>query len=146
VSLVLKSTAMTVNRDEILAIKRYVNSLGSVDYRVGEELRPTLDGHEVSRRLALSESEWLRIKTHDPDLWDETCRKQSQPVAPCTSGQRRFHIDAYGRLQLCSGNRQRGYDLRTGSFEQGFYEALPSFPCEHKVETTPLIQVVSSHA
>ena len=40
-----------------------------------------------------------------------------------------FHIDAYGQLQLCSNNRRQSYDLRHGSFEEGFYSFLPQFPC-----------------
>ena len=44
----------------------------------------------------------------------------------------RFHIDAYGMLQLCSGNRRAGYDLRKGSFREGFYEVLPTFGCPWK--------------
>ncbi len=145
--LVLKSTAMTVNRDEILAIKRYVSDLGSVEYRLGEELRATLDGNEAPRQLTIPEADWLDIKQQDPDLWTETCQKQAKTPAPCTSGMRRFHIDAYGRLQLCSGNRRMSYDLRKGSFTKGFYEALPRFACDYKVDgATPLIQVSTIHA
>ncbi len=144
--LVLKSTAMTINREEILAIKRYVSGLGSVEYRLGEELRATLDGSNAPQRLAIPESEWLEIKQQDPELWAETCRKQSQTPAPCNSGMRRFHIDAYGRLQLCSGNRRMSYDLRTGSFREGFYQALPTFACDFKADvSTLLIQVSAVH-
>lgn len=145
--LVLKSTVMTVNRDEILAIKRYATGLRSVEYRLGEELRAALDGNDAPQRLALPESEWLQIKQQDPDLWDETCRKQSKTPAPCTSGMRRFHIDAYGRLQLCSGNRRMSYDLRAGSFAEGFYKSLPTFACDFKSDASaPLIQVSAVHA
>ena len=47
----------------------------------------------------------------------------------CGGGKLTFHIDAHGRLQLCSNNRRAGYDLRTGGFQRGFYEVLPTFPC-----------------
>ena len=133
-AVVLKTTAMTVNHDEILAIKRFANGLGSVQYRLGEDLRPTLDGSSAPQRLALSESARLRLMQDDPDLRAEAYRQQSQDPKPCESGKRRFHIDAYGGLQLCSGNRQMSYDLRTGTFEEGFYHALPSFPCAWKIE------------
>src|SRR2546422_812159 len=95
----------------------------------------TLITETVAHRLALSESARLRLMHDDPDLWAEACRQQSQDPKPCESGKRRFHIDAYGGLQLCSGNRQMSYDLRTGTFEEGFYHALPSFPCAWKIET-----------
>ncbi len=146
-SLVLKSTAMTVNRDDILPIKQFVSALGSVEYRLGEELRATLDGSEAPQQLTIPEDEWLKIKQQDPDLWTETCRKQATAPAPCTSGMRRFHIDAYGRLQLCSGNRRMSYDLRAGSFKEGFYQALPTFACDFKADgAVSLIQVSAVHA
>jgi MoaA/NifB/PqqE/SkfB family radical SAM enzyme len=134
-TLVLKATAMTVNKDEILAIKRYVRSLGTVGYKLGEEMRPTLDGSDAPGRWALSDEELQEINRQDPELWDETCRKQAKPAALCESGKRSFHIDAYGRLQLCSGNRRQSYDLRQGSFKEGFYHALPTFACPFKMET-----------
>ena len=146
-ALVLKTTAMTLNRDEVLAIKQYVNGLGSVGYKLGVEMRPALDGSEAPARFGLSPSESLDITRQDPELWAETCRVQSQPMPPCESGKHRFHIDAYGRLQLCSGNRRQGYDLRRGSFQEGFYQALPTFACPFKIGTpASLIRLSASHA
>ena len=145
--LVLKTTAMTVNKEEILSIKQYVNGLGKVGYKLGEEMRPTLDGSEAPGRWALSDEELREINRQDPQLWDETCRKQAMPAALCVSGKRTFHIDAYGRLQLCSGNRRQSYDLRYGSFQEGFYQALPTFACPFKTDASaPLIQPSASHA
>jgi hypothetical protein len=59
----------------------------------------------------------------------------------------RFHIDAYGQLQLCSSNRRQSYDLREGSFRIGFYEALPTFACDWKAPQKPaLIQPTMHYA
>lgn len=146
VPLLLKTTAMTMNRDEVLTIKRYVDSLGTVGYKLGEEMRPALDGSNEPERFGLTESELHTLNGQDPELWKEVCHKQSRPMSPCESGKRTFHIDAYGRLQLCSGNRHQGYDLRQGSFKEGFYHALPTFACPFKADTpTPLIQLSASH-
>ncbi len=145
--LLLKSTAMTINKEEILPIKQYVGGLGSVGYKLGEEMRPQLDGSEAPGRYALSDQELKEINQAVPELWEEACRRAKGPESPCQSGKRSFHIDAYGRLQLCSGNRQRGYDLRRGTFKTGFYYHLPSFPCQWKAHgATNLIQLQKSHA
>ena len=72
------------------------------------------------------------LNKQDPQLWKESCQKQAQDTLPCRSGMQRFHIDAYGFLQLCSGNRAQGYDLRKGSFKEGFYDHLPAFGCQWK--------------
>ena len=139
--LALKTTALTLNRHEILSIKEYAASLGTVPFKLGEELRPELDGGAGPYQYALSEGELMELNRSDPLLWDEACRRSQADLLPCASGMQRFHIDAYGNLQLCSGNRRQGYDLRNGSFREGFFEVLPAFTCEHKkLERSALLQ------
>lgn len=137
IPLVLKTTAMTVNRDEILEIKRSVQGLGSVGYKLGENMRPALDGTDGPLQFGLTPEETEQLNRLDPQLWQEACRKQRAPAPPCRSGMRSFHIDAYGFLQLCSGNRAQGYDLRQGSFQAGFYGSLPAFGCRWKAGSVP---------
>ena len=146
IPLLVKTTALTLNRDEILAVKAYAASLGPVAFRLGEDLRPELDGGAGPFRYALSRQELDELNRQDQDLWSEACRKSGTDLPPCNSGMRRFHIDAYGGLQLCSGNRRQSYDLRHGSFREGFYDALPGFACEWKTPaTTALVQPETHH-
>ncbi|MDO9119938.1 MAG: radical SAM protein [Nitrospira sp.] len=144
--LVVKTTAMTINRDEVLAVKSWAASLGPGAFRLGEDLRPELDGGAGPFRYALSAHELETLNRQDPDLWSEACRKSRTDLPPCNSGMQRFHIDAYGGLHLCSGNRRQSYDLRQGSFREGFYEVLPTFACEWKTPaSTRLIQPEAHH-
>jgi MoaA/NifB/PqqE/SkfB family radical SAM enzyme len=147
IPLVLKSTAMTLNQQEILDIKRYVESLGMVRYKLGEEMRPELDGGSGPFRYALSEQDLAKLNEQDLGLQRDTYRRDSVELIPCRSGMQRFHIDAYGQLQLCSGNRRQSYDLREGSFRIGFYEALSTFACDWKAPQEPaLIQPTMHYA
>jgi MoaA/NifB/PqqE/SkfB family radical SAM enzyme len=147
IPLVLKSTAMTLNQREILDIKRYVESLGTVNYKLGEEMRPELDGGAGPFQYALSEQDLTELNQRDPDLWRDACRRNSVKPPPCQSGMQRFHIDAYGQLQLCSGNRRQSYDLRKGSISIGFYDALATFACDWKASQDPaLIQPTMHYA
>lgn len=147
IPLALKSTAMTLNQKEILEIKRYVESLGTVRYKLGEEMRPELDGSRRPFQYALAEQDLADLNQQDSDLQKDACRRDSVEAPPCRSGMHSFHIDAYGHLQLCSGNRRQSYDLRTGSFQSGFFEALPTFRCEWKAPQEPaFIQPAMHHA
>lgn len=147
VPLVLKATALSLNKDEILPIKRYVESLGAIPFKLGEEMRPGLDGDRAPARWGLSEEELAQLHRQDPQLRQEACQRAGQEPPACRSGLRSFHIDPRGRLQLCSGNRQRSYDLRSGSFEDGFYHHLPSFPCVWKAPGAPaLVHLERRHA
>ncbi len=144
-ALVLKTTAMSINKDEIMKIKRFVHSLGPVGYKLGEELRPALDGDDAPQQLSLTEAELVELNRQDPEVWYEACHNADRPRPPCVSGQRSFHIDAYGQLQLCSGNREQSYDLRNGSFSEGFYRHLPTFPCPWKSGTPAAFIPLSAH-
>jgi len=139
--LLLKTTAMTLNKDEILEIKKFVRSLGPVGYKLGERMRLTLEGSEAPGRFVLTDEELADIEQQDPELWTEACRKSSEAKPVCESGKRSFHIDAYGQLQLCSGNRTQSYDLRRGSFQEGFYRFLPQFPCPNKALAPEMIRI-----
>ena len=143
---VLKATALSLNQHEILSIKQYAASLDSVPFKLGQELRPELDGGAGPFQYALSEEELSELNRKDPRLSEESCQRSRTDLPPCRSGMQRFHIDAYGRLQLCSGNRRQGYDLRNGSFREGFFEMLPTFACEHKnPEHSALLQMMTHH-
>jgi MoaA/NifB/PqqE/SkfB family radical SAM enzyme len=134
IPLTLKTTAMTLNHQEVLAIKQYVQGLGSVTYKLGEDMRPALDGSGEPFQFAIPPTALEELNRQDPQLWKEASQKQTHDTRPCQSGMQRFHIDAYGILQLCSGNRAQGYDLRKGSFKEGFYNHVPTFGCQWKLD------------
>jgi len=137
----LKTTGMTLNRDEILMIKAYVDGLGrdyqtKVWYKLGSDIRPRLDGSQDVYEFQLPEQDVIAIEQADQDFRAERCRQDGQKAEMirqgkplCGGGRYKFHIDAYGQLQLCSKNRRRSYDLRRGSFQEGFYKVMPQFPC-----------------
>jgi len=139
IPLVLKTTALTLNRDEIFAIKKFVNGLQGASYRLGERLRLALDGGDPGAAYALAEEELTRLENEDPEICEAACEEKAEEGLPCTTGAYSFHIDAYGGLQLCSGNRTQTYDLRKGSFKEGFYQSLPMFPCRFKARPVPSI-------
>ena len=152
--LTLKTSGMTVNRDEVLRIKEYVAGLGKdrpnkVQYKFGSDIRPRLDGSEDVYQYQLPENDITVIEQADPEFRRERA-KQDRVIAEavrrgmelCGSVKDRFHIDAYGQLQLCSNNRRQSYDLRHGTFHEGFYKCLPQFPCPNR-QPEPVLELVS---
>jgi len=151
--LTLKTTGMTVNRDEILKIKAYVEDLGhryqtKVWYNFGSDIRSRLDGSEDVFKYQLTEENVIAIEQADPEFRAERCRQDGQKDemirqgnSLCEGGQYKFHIDAYGQLQLCCNNRLRSYDLRRGTFQEGFYRVLPQFPCPNNALAPELIRI-----
>ncbi len=145
--LTLKATAMTLNRAEILEIKQYVESLDGVRFKLGDELRPELNGGGAPFQYGLPQDDRAILHAEDARMQREASHRRDAQSEPCRSGDHRFHIDAYGGLQLCSGNRRDTYDLRTGTFREGFYKALPAFGCPWKTpRSSELIQPLAFHA
>lgn len=144
--LVLKTVAMTLNEQEVLDVKRAVEAFGSVRFKLGDEMRPRLTGDTTPLQYGLTVRSRNLLFEQDADLWKEWCQREMGAGSPCRSGMHKFHIDAYGMLQLCSGNRQQGYDLRRGSFQEGFYGHLPSFGCPRKIPShMTLLQPTVTH-
>ena len=135
IPLVLKTTAMTVNQAEVLSIKRFAETLGSVSYRLGETMREALDGSEAPCRYQLSAAELDQLERQDVTLSREAAENDARGRPACASERTTCHIDAYGQLQRCSGNRLASYDLRLGSFQEGFRK-LTGFPCPARCPET----------
>ncbi len=131
IPLVLKATAMTLNETELLAVKSFAREHGAA-FKMGERMRETLDGDEAPRRFELRDETLNALEARDEDLAREARAREDAERPSCRGGAAKFHIDAYGVLQLCSGNRREGYDLTKGPFKTGFHERLPDFPCPNK--------------
>jgi MoaA/NifB/PqqE/SkfB family radical SAM enzyme len=155
--LTLKTTGMTVNRDEILKIKACVEDLGQhyqtkIWYKFGSDIRPRLDESEDVYEYQLGKQDVIAIEQADREFRAEREKQGRQEAEPlgqgsslCGGGQYRFHIDAYGQLQLCSKNRRQSYDLRQGSFTEGFHKYLSGFPCPWKLESPSALIQPSAH-
>ncbi len=131
IPVVIKTVAMTLNQEEVLAIKKFAESRPNTRYKMNVYMQPTLEGDRAPSQYELSDPEVDRIFQSDPDLASEICESRCG-TGGCQGGKLKCHIDAYGQLQLCSGNRRQSYDLRNGSFQKGFYNFLPHFPCPRK--------------
>jgi radical SAM protein with 4Fe4S-binding SPASM domain len=46
-------------------------------------------------------------------------------VYSCGAGRNTFTVDPYGSLQLCQLSRRNGFDLRAGTFDEGWNEHFP---------------------
>ena len=135
IPLALKTVGLTANQDEILAVKRYAGSLGEgVEWRFGQYLRDNLAKDGDPFQYQLSEDKLQEIEREDPTLWQAKCDEveKYKSITGCSPKLYSFHIDACGRLQICSNNRLASYDLRKGSFQEGFYKVLPTFSCPRR--------------
>ena len=60
--------------------------------------------------------------------------EKSQCIFRCGAGVNSFHIDPYGFLHICALVRNPGYDLKHGSFRDGWDTFLPGIRAQTRKE------------
>ncbi len=129
----VKTMAMTLNKHEIRAMREYAKGLG-VSFRFDPLINPGLAGAEGPTKFRLAPEEVLQLDLADAQRLEEFRgfyeRVLGRPskreyVYVCGAGIKSFHIDPYGQLSVCIISRGRSYDLRDGSFDEGWHEFLP---------------------
>lgn len=132
INLNLKTMAMTLNKDEIWDIKRYVKDLG-LDFRYDALIDAGLKGDKNPCKVRISPEEVVSMDMEDEEVskeWIEFCENSWGPVQSgklynCGAGLNSFHIDPYGKMSVCTMSRYLDYDLRHGSFQDGYYRFFP---------------------
>lgn len=147
VRLRLKSVVTTDNYDEFLAIRRYVkDELGLEDFYYD----PNLNYRKVEGRAGLEPARYRvapeKIVELDRLIDDEdggdlrryyqhATGLESSYVFTCGAGVNSFHVDPYGKLSTCMMVPGYEYDLRHGSFRQGWDEYFPTVVGRKKEES-----------
>ena len=92
-------------------------------------MNPGMDGTRVPLSYRLSSEEVVELDLSHPvrmEGWREFCDTHiDQFVHPgtryvCAAGLRSFHIDPYGHLGICVLSREPKYNLRVGTFDEGW--------------------------
>lgn len=128
----LKTSVMTLNKDEIWQIKRYADELGC-HFRCDGLLHAGLNGDKNPCKVRISPEELVKLDREDEEAskeWIEFCQKfwgpvQSGKLYNCGAGLNSFHIDPYGKMSVCGTSRIPNYDIRRGAFQEGFYNFFP---------------------
>lgn len=124
----LKTMALTLNRHELDDMQAFADRLG-VEFRFDPTLNLRLDGGQQPAACRLSPQEVVALDLGSDkrvQAWREFIDQYSGPspqpelLYQCGAGVQSFHIDAFGELSLCLMARQPGYDLRQGTFQEGW--------------------------
>ena len=117
----LKTKAMNWNRDEIPAIRQFVQSLGQ-EFGFTTSLSPRLNGDlsSLSYRAAPNDVLALHGDRLETEGDEERCRRSADLFAPttdrlyrCGCGSDTIHINAWGELGTCTLQYERRLSLRT---------------------------------
>jgi radical SAM protein with 4Fe4S-binding SPASM domain len=132
VPLKLKTMLMTLNQHELWDMKKYAQNRG-MTFKFDPFLNPKLNGSQNPCRLRLSPKDVLFFDMDDKEraaAWREFCERPPKPVYTealyaCSAGRSSFHITPQGELNICLLVPQPAYDLKIGSFGEGWRDAIP---------------------
>jgi radical SAM protein with 4Fe4S-binding SPASM domain len=132
----LKTMALTLNRHELRDMKHFVEDDLGLEFKYDAMINPRCDCSRSPLEVRLSPAEAVELDLQDPKRVKEWQRiseefpgsyhllKNSDCLWQCGGGLNSFAIDAYGRLQACVISKNDIYDLRNGSFQEGWQHFL----------------------
>ena len=132
VPLALKAMVLRENVHEIWDIKRFAEEDLGVTFRFDPLVSPRVDCRPDPLASRLSPEEIVGLDLQDPARkagWKEVAEASaaSRPAGPnpptlyqCNAGVVSFVIDPYGKMALCLLSQEERYDLRAGSFREGW--------------------------
>lgn len=135
VPLKLKTVAVSLNVHEIPAMKRFAEELGC-SFSFDAAISPRVDCSLAPLSLRLAPREIVELDLRDPDRlreWDRFAGAFLAPPQPqgrsdeiyhCGAGINSFAVDPRGMMSLCVFSRRDEYDLRRGSFREGWEQFL----------------------
>jgi radical SAM protein with 4Fe4S-binding SPASM domain len=136
VSLSLKAMVLRENAHEIWDLKRFAEEDLGVTFRFDPLVSPRVDCRAGPLASRLSPEEIVALDLRDPARmagWKEVAEasaasRSAGPPSPtlyqCNAGVASFVIDPYGKMALCLLSQEAGYDLRRGSFREGWESSL----------------------
>jgi radical SAM protein with 4Fe4S-binding SPASM domain len=125
----LKTVAVSTNKHEVHAMERFAADLG-VEFKFDTDINPRIDCSQSPLEVRLTPEEAVALDLEFPkrsDEWVNFATHLSSATMPpvdelyqCGGGFNSFAIDSYGRLSICVLSEAHKYDLRGGSFREGW--------------------------
>ena len=139
IPLILKSMVLTLNKHEIWEMKHFVEEELGLEFRFDALLNPRVDGSLTPLSTRISPREVLELDLLDPRRmidWRRFCDHfhgegvqesdgdRCKMLYRCGGGRNAFAIDPSGLLSTCVLWHGPAYDLRKGTFREGWEDFL----------------------
>lgn len=128
----LKTVAVTLNQHELRDMKRFAEEELGVGFKYDAMMNPRIDCSQSPLAVRLRPPEVVALDLQDPKRvaeWRQFASRFAGPVNPpekrsevyhCGGGISSFAIDPYGQMSICVLSHAATYDVRQGSFREGW--------------------------
>jgi radical SAM protein with 4Fe4S-binding SPASM domain len=129
----LKTVPTTINKHEIYEMKRLAEEEFHVEFKFDPLVNPRIDCSQNPLAVRLSPEEVVSLDYYDPRRMEEYKklleRERAASAAPnrdenhryfCGGGISGCAIDPNGTMSICVISHQQGYNIRSGSFREGW--------------------------
>ena len=133
VRLRLKTVPMTLNFADMGGMRALAATFG-LDFGWDPLVNCRIDGDSRPAALRLSADQIVTLEKEEPKrvahnvkmFTNRTFGERRRELFTCGAYHSSFHIDPYGNLLPCMLVRWPAYDLRRGTFHQGWYDSFPA--------------------
>jgi radical SAM protein with 4Fe4S-binding SPASM domain len=129
----LKTVAVTINKHEVLEMKRFAEEALGVEFKYDSLMNPRIDCSDSPLAVRLRPEEVVELDLADPErtgAWHQLAADLQNPVSwgddvyHCGGGLTSFAVDPEGRMSICVLSHTEVYDLRHGSVMDGWENFL----------------------
>lgn len=134
--LALKTVAVTINQHEIWEMKRYAEEELGIAFKFDALMSPRIDCSQSPLAVRLTPEETVELDLQDSKRvaeWKKFAEKFGGPVNTaehsddiyhCGGGINAFAVDPQGQMSICVLSHFDAYDLRAGTFREGWSDFL----------------------
>lgn len=131
----LKTVALTINKHEVAAMKRFAHDLG-LEFKFDPMISPRIDCSSSPLAVRLDPADIVAMDLEDPERVSEWKRLalecapelpsdgEARPLYECGGGVNTFAIDPYGDMTICVLSHVDRYNVRDGSVRDGWEHFL----------------------
>ncbi len=132
----LKTTVVTLNKHEVGDMRRFAEEALEMDFRFDAIINPRCDCSRSPLEVRLTPAEVVALDLQEPKRVEEWRKLNAEfgnahdmhtnrdLLWSCGGGLNSFAVDPYGKLQVCVISKNETYDLRNGSFQEGWQHFL----------------------
>jgi radical SAM protein with 4Fe4S-binding SPASM domain len=144
----LKTVPTSINQHEVYEMKRFAESRG-VEFKFDPLVNPRIDCSQSPLAIRLSPEEAVSLEFHDARRMGDYRRLATDELAAgakeftsestryfCGGGVNGCAVDPTGTMTICVISHQQGYNIREGSFREGWEGRLREIRAQKKSRPT----------